>query len=251
MTIDQTRFDIPIPDLDPEGDHQPISLAPPRRSGRTRRTAAVVFAVVTALAVIVAANAGSNARSSSPTFDDPVALVVPDPDLDNDVEVGVGTGEDASEAEVADPDPVAPPAPEDAQQDQPADDPAPDPEPAGPCDLLPEGRILAVSPAVADLPVGQYASELLVTNCGNEAAQWSAHTLAGGVQLGEAGGVVAPGATVDVQYAVDPAVIVAAKYTFFITVTEAGFETDVMVTVSKAIVNPGLQNPNLGLLNDE
>jgi hypothetical protein len=252
VQLDETRLDIPTPPLHSDDDHQPISLTPPRRS---RRWSVLVLSVLAAAVTLLGVKVGADMGDASPADgDDAAALALAD------ASVAIGEDEDAIDLDGApaepEPHPEVPPVPEDVGEEQPVpgneegDDDGLDGEPAHPCDLLPDGHVLAVSSTSLELPVGQYAGELLVTNCGEDAVQWSATTLAPSVQLGVAGGIMAAGATVDVQFAVDPSSIVGAKLTFFITIAEPGFDTVAMITVAKPILNPGVIIPNLDLQLD-
>ncbi|MGY6499898.1 MAG: hypothetical protein ACXIVQ_03230 [Acidimicrobiales bacterium] len=239
MHTDDTHTDTPIPTHDPEDGTQPAPLIPPQTSRRSRRRmfAAATLAAVSVFAVALFASASD---SSSRDTDEVASIdeLAAETDLVPDVDVTTTVPDQPAEVDEdlpvpADPDPAGDPEPE----------PEPEPEPAGPCDLLAEGQTLAVSSESVELPVGQYAGELLVTNCGDQATPWNAHTLSPDVQLGVAAGMLAPGATVDVQFALDPSAILGSKLSFFITVSEPGVETKVMVTASKPIVNPGIELP--------
>lgn len=256
MHTDDTHFDTPTPTYDYESDRQPASLIPPRGSRRSRRTALGLTAIAV-MAVLLGALFGS-ALGSTDDGDDAAAAF----DLAAG-DVGPAQDEAPTDVDATTPEPgvnddqpgpieddqPAPADPEPADDDEPADDPEPepDPEPTDPCDLLADGQTLAVSSEEIKLPVGQFAGELLITNCGDEATQWSATTLSPDVQLGVADGTLAAGATVDVQFALDPSAIAGSKLSFFITVNEPGFETKVMVTATKVILNPGIVIPELEL----
>jgi hypothetical protein len=248
---DQTQFDIPAP-TEPHptytaatgiapGEHQPIELAPgPHRS---RPLLAVAIVVAAAILTFFGARTVADLDDAAPATDESVeldeAFAGASPDTSIPAE-GPATDVPVNEA----PDPVAPePVPE--QEDESGD--GVDPEPAGPCDLLAPGQVLAVTPGPVQLPVGTYAGELIITNCGDEPVQWSAHTLAPSVTLGVAGGVLAGGADVDLQFAVDPAAIVGSAMAFTIHVAEPGFDTAVMVQVTKPMLNPGVVLPNVPL----
>ena len=60
------------------------------------------------------------------------------------------------------------------------------------------------------------------------------------MQLGVDQGLLAPGATTEVAFAVDPSQIVGNSMFFTIQVSEPGFETGVMVKVTKTALNPNL-----------
>jgi hypothetical protein len=232
--LDQTHYEVPSPD--PHLDTHPHLDLPHRRGGRVLL---VLVALLAGAAVLVGAWAmsASDEIASSP---DALELAGSDDELagvaDAPVESAPSTTEPTPATEPAadpQPEPVADPEPE----------PQPEPEPEGPCDLLAPGQVLAVTPGPVVLPIGTYAGELVITNCSDQPVPWSASTLAPSVTLGDAAGLVAGGAAVNVPYAVDKSAIVGSSMAFFIKVAEPGFETSVMVQVTKAVLNPGIVIP--------
>ena len=251
MHTDQTRYDIPAPTESHSAfpattgvvdDRQPIELAP--ASHRSRPLLAVAIVVAAAILTFLGARTVADLGDAAPVADESVEL--DDEFAGASPDTSIPAGEPAADSPVNDaPDPVGP-APVPEQEDESGDDGV-DPDPAHPCDLLAPGQVLAVTPGPVQLPVGTYAGELIITNCGEGPVAWSAHTLAPSVTLGVAGGILAEGAEVDLQFAVDPSTIVGSAMAFTIHVAEPGFDTAVMVQVTKPMLNPGVVLPNVPL----
>ena len=206
---------------------------PQPRGQRSDRPLIIALAVTAVILLLVGALVLSGGA------DDPAELAAGEQPTD-DLVVDTAAPDAEAEPETTVP-PIPDPDPQPEPEPDPDPDPDPDPEPVGPCDELAAGQTLAVTPGPVELPVGTFAGELTIVNCGDVVTGWSASTLAPSVQLGVDQGLLAPGASVDLQFAVDHTQIVGASMFFTIHVAEPGFESGVMVKVTKAIINPGLQ----------
>lgn len=122
-----------------------------------------------------------------------------------------------------------------AGQEVPLDDDAT--EGADPCESVPAGRSLLVTPHPLVLPATQMASELHIRNCGTEAVDWTALTVPE-VTLASAGDTLDAGAETTLGFTIDESALDPGAFTFKIKVSEPGANTYVDVHAFKGLVNP-------------
>lgn len=120
------------------------------------------------------------------------------------------------------------------------------PPAVGPCDeVLATGATLLVAPEPAVLPSGTMSSTLAVTNCGDEAVDWSAATIPN-VALANAGGNLSAGSTSELAFTIDSSAYEPGAITFKIKVSEPGHNRYVDVHAFRELVGSDLVG-DLGL----
>jgi hypothetical protein len=115
-----------------------------------------------------------------------------------------------------------------------------EPEPAGPCAaVLSTGATLLVAPDPAILPSGTMSSALSITNCGDEAIDWTANTIPD-VALANGAGNLAAGSTSELGFTIDSAAFEPGAVEFKIKVSEPGHNHYVDVHAFRELVGSDL-----------
>ncbi len=97
------------------------------------------------------------------------------------------------------------------------------------CEDAPDnGAALVVTPDPVVLPSGQLTSTLALTNCADEAVDWTASTAAG-IVLDAEGGSVAPAATTELGFTIDADAHEPGAVVFDVEVDEPGHTHEVTV----------------------